>query len=109
MSKGMPNMGGMGGNMANIMRQAQKMQKEVQATTEELNKTEYTGKSVDDFVTVKVTGDKKIADMTISEKIIDPDDPDTLQDMLIDALNNAFEAVDNDKQAKLGKYTNGSM
>ena len=52
MSKGMPNMGGMGGNMANIMRQAQKMQKEVQATTEELNKTEYTGKSVDDFVVV---------------------------------------------------------
>jgi len=109
MSKGMPNMGGMGGNMANMMRQAQKMQKEVQETTEALNKTEYTGKSVDDFVTVKVTGDKKIADMTISEKIIDPDDPDTLQDMMIDALNNAFDAVDNDKQAKLGKYTNGLM
>ena len=109
MSKGMPNMGGIGGNMANIMKQAQKMQREVQAATEELNKTEYTGKSVDDFVVVKVTGEKKIADLTIDDKIIDPDDPDTLQDMLIDALNNAFDAVDKDKSAKLGKYTNGLM
>ncbi|APX71089.1 YbaB/EbfC family nucleoid-associated protein [Companilactobacillus allii] len=109
MSKGMPNMGGMGGNMGNIMRQAQKMQKEVAAAQELLSKTEYVGNSVDDFAVVKMNGDKKIIDIKIDEKIIDPDDPDTLQDMLIDALNDGFSKVDKDKDAKLGKYTNGLM
>ncbi|WP_125761703.1 YbaB/EbfC family nucleoid-associated protein [Companilactobacillus hulinensis] len=109
MSKGMPNMGGMGGNMANIMRQAQKMQKEVAAAQEQLSQTEYEGHSVDDFAVVKMNGDKKVLDLKIDEKIIDPDDPDTLQDMLIDALNDGFSKVDKDKDAKLGKYTNGLM
>ena len=109
MSKG-PNMGGMGGgNMANLMKQAQKMQKEVQAAREELKQTEYTGSSIDDFVVVKLNGDKKVLDLNIDEKIIDPDDPDTLQDMIIDAMNKGIAAAEADQQAKLGKYTNGLM
>jgi len=108
MSKGMPNMGGMG-NMGNLMRQAQKMQKEMQGAQEELKKTEYTGKSVDDLVTVKLNGDHKVLDIKIDEKVIDPDDPDTLTDMMIDAFNNGVDEVAKDQQDKLGKYTNGLM
>jgi DNA-binding YbaB/EbfC family protein len=102
-----PNFGNMGGNMADLMRQAQKMQKQVQEAQDEIKNAEYEGKAAGDLVTLKMNGERKVTDLKIAEKLIDPDDPDTLQDMVIMALNDANDKMLEDQKQKLGQYTGG--
>ena len=97
------------GNMQNMMRQMQKLQKQMSQTQDELNKTEFTGKAADEMVTVVFTGDKKMKDIAIKAAAIDPDDPDMLQDLVIDAVNKGLVKIDEATQASLGKYTKGLM
>ncbi len=97
------------GNMQNMMRQMQKLQKQMSQTQDELNKTEFTGKASDDMVTVVFTGDRKMKDITIKPEAIDPDDPDMLQDLIIQAVNDAMAQIDQATQSKLGRYTRGLM
>lgn len=97
------------GNMQNMMRQMQKLQKQMSQTQDELNKTEFTGKASDDMVTVVFTGDRKMEDITIKPEAIDPDDPDMLQDLIIQAVNDAMAQIDQATQSKLGRYTRGLM
>lgn len=106
MSKG-PNFGNMGGNMADLMRQAQKMQQQVQEAQNEIKNTEYEGKAAGDLVTVKINGERKVTDLKIADKLIDPDDPDTLQDMIIMAMNDANDKMIEDQKNKLGQYAGG--
>lgn len=106
MSKG-PSFGNMGGNMADLMRQAQKMQQQVQEAQNEIKNAEYVGKAAGDLVTVKMNGERKITDLKIAEKLIDPDDPDTLQDMVIMAMNDANDKMLEDQKNKLGQYAGG--
>lgn len=95
------------GNMQNMMRQMQKLQKQMSQTQDELNKTEFTGKAADEMITVVFTGDKKMKDIAIKAAAIDPDDPDMLQDLVIQAVNDAMTQIDQATQSKLGKYARG--
>lgn len=97
------------GNMQNMMRQMQKLQKQMSQTQDELNKTEFTGKASDDMVTVVFTGNRNMKDITINPEAIDPDDPDMLQDLIIQAVNDAMQQIDKETQNKLGRYTRGLM
>lgn len=106
----MPNLGGMGmGNMQNLIKQAKKMQQQMEAERESLNQTEFVGKSADDMVIATLTGDKKVKDLKIAPKAIDPEDPDMLQDLIIDAINKAISEVDVATEKTMGKYTKGLM
>ncbi|WP_099975140.1 MULTISPECIES: YbaB/EbfC family nucleoid-associated protein [Lactobacillaceae] len=102
----MPNMGGMG-NMANMMKQAQKMQKQMMDAQEQMKNAEYTGSSSQDLVVAKVNGEHKLLDLKIDPKIIDPEDPDLLQDMIVDAVGNAINKALKEQESALGQYTNG--
>lgn len=87
--------GGFGGfNMQNLMKQAQKMQDDMQKAKEELVSSEFTAKSGGGMVEVVMTGDKKIKSVSISKEIVDPDDVEMLQDLVIAAINDAVSQIE---------------
>lgn len=88
--------GGFGGgfNMQNLMKQAQKLQDDMQKAKEELVSTEFTAKAGGGMVEVVMTGDKKIKDINIKKEIVDPDDVEMLQDLIIAAVNDAVSQIE---------------
>ncbi|MFD1411828.1 YbaB/EbfC family nucleoid-associated protein [Lapidilactobacillus gannanensis] len=97
------------GNMAGMMKKMQKLQKEMQVAQAQLDEKAFVGKSSDDLVQVKMNGKREIQDLQINPKVIDPDDPDMLQDLLIQAFNQALATVDHETEQTMGKYTRGLM
>lgn len=101
-----PGMNGFGGaNMQNLMRQAQKMQEELQAKTakaeEELANTTLTATSGGGMVEVSILGNKKITGITIKPEVVDLDDIEMLQDLIVAATNEAIAKADElEKQLK---------
>ena len=99
---------GMGGgpqNMQAMIRQAQKMQEEVAAKQEELDAREYEIKAGGGVVTVKINGQKEILSIDIAPELVDPDDIETLSDILVAAINEAIKRVDDTNNAELNKIT----
>lgn len=92
-------------NIQAMMKQAQKMQKEMLNTKEEIDKKIFEGKS--SFVNVKVNGTKEVIEIKIEKESIESDEIEMLQDMLLVALNEANKKVDKELEDKLGKYTQG--
>ena len=87
-------------NMQNMMKQAQKLQKQ----QSELASTTFTGKSAQDLVVVEFTGDKKLVNISFKDAIVDPDDVETLQDMTTQAINDALSQIDDATQKTLGAF-----
>lgn len=92
-------------NIQAMMKQAQKLQKEMMEAKNEIDNTLYEGKS--SFVSAEVRGDKKISKIKIDKENIDNDEIELLEDMIIIAINSAFEKIDKDLDSKMGKYTQG--
>ena len=92
-------------NMQAMLKQAQKLQKEMLETQEKINSTEFIGKS--SVVTVKMTGDKQLTDVKIDIEQIEEDDIELLQDMIIVAVNDAINQINKETESKMGKYTKG--
>lgn len=91
-------------NMQNMMKQAQKLQKQMEKAQADLANTEFTGKSAQNLVTATFTGDKKLVNLVISPDLVDPDDIETLQDMTTQAINDAIEQIDQASQKSLGNF-----
>ncbi len=87
-------MGAMPGNMSNMLKQAQRMQRRMEEQQEKLAGTEFTGTSGGGVVTVVVMGDKKIKSLSIKPEAVDPEDVEMLEDTIVAALNDAFTQVD---------------
>lgn len=102
-----PGMGGM--NMQQMMKQAKKLQEQMAQEQEQITAQEFMGKSADDMVVATFTGDRKLKAISIKEDAIDPDDPDMLEDLIIDAVNKGLTQIDQATQSSLGKYTKGLM
>ena len=94
--------GGMPSNMNNLMKQAQRMQAQMQAKQKELDAKEFTASAGGGAVTVTVMGDKSVKDLTIAQEAVDPDDVETLQDMILAALNEAMQQVDAETEKLVG-------
>lgn len=92
-------------NIQAMMKQAQKLQKEMLSAKNEIDNKEYEGKS--SFVTVKLKGTKEVIDIKIENEGLNADEIELLQDMLVVALNDAMKKIDKDTEEKLGKYTQG--
>ena len=90
-------------NMQQLMQQAQKMQKDIQAKQEQINSTEYTGTS--EMVEVTMYGSKKIKSVNLKIKSLDEEDIEVLEDMLKIAINDAMSKIDKDTDSKLGAYS----
>ena len=76
-----------GANMQQLMRQAQKMQQDMQRTQEELQSREFTATAGGGMVTVKVSGALQLQEVTIDPEAVDPEDVEMLQDMIVAAVN----------------------
>ena len=101
--------GGMGmpGNMNNLMKQAQRMQRQMEEGQKELETKEFTAKAGGGAVEVTVSGKKEILGVKLSEEAVDPDDIETLQDMIIAATNEALKLAEEANNELMGKMTGG--
>jgi two-component system response regulator HydG len=83
--------GGMPGNMNNLMKQAQKMQRQMEVTQKEMEEKEYEATAGGGAVTVKVSGKKEVLSVKLSEEVVDPDDIEMLEDLIVAATNENLE------------------
>ena len=91
-------------NMQNMMRQAQKLQKQMDQSQAELAATEFVGTSAQTLVTATLTGDKKVTKIDFNSAVVDPEDIETLSDMTVQAVNAALEQIDEATKKKLGAF-----
>ena len=98
---GFPGMGGgFGGmNLNNLMKEAKKMQADLELSQKEFDATVGGG-----AVFVKVTGDKQLKEITIKKEAVDPEDVEMLQDLILTCINEALRKVDAETKASMGKY-----
>ena len=103
---GFPGMGGgFGGmNINQLMKEAKKMQADMQKSQEELEQKEFEATAGGGAITVKVSGNKEIKEIIIKKEVVDPEDVEMLQDLIITCTNEALRKVDSAQQASFGKY-----
>ena len=98
-------MGGGAGNMQAMLRQAQKMQEDMATLQEDLDSREYDISAGGGVVGVKINGKKEILSIDIKPDIVDPDDIETLSDVLVAAINEAIKRVEDTNSAEMSKIT----
>jgi nucleoid-associated protein EbfC len=96
-----------GGNMQQLLRQAQKMQQDIARIQIELEEKEVTASSGGGMVTVVVSGKKKVKSIAIKPEAIDPDDVEMLQDLVLAAVNEAMGKADELAETDMAKATGG--
>ena len=102
---GFPGMGGFGGmNINNLMKEAKKMQADLEKSQSELAEKEFEASAGGNAVTVKVNGQKQILSLNLQKEVVDPDDVEMLQALIITCLNQAFKQVDDAQTASMGKF-----
>ena len=104
---GYPGGMGMPGNMNNLMKQAQRMQRQMEESQKELETKEFTAKAGGGAVEVTVTGAKEVTKVIIDEDAVDPDETEMLQDMIMVAVNDALHQAEEANAAIMGKMTGG--
>ena len=103
---GFPGMG-MGGNMQQLARQAQKLQQQMTKMQEELEEREYEATAGGGVVTARVNGKKELVALTIKPEAVDPDDVEMLQDTVMAAINEALRTATETSERERGKLTGG--
>ena len=101
-------MGGGPGNMQSMLKQAQKMQEDMANLQAELEEREYDVSAGGGVVNVKINGKKEIISVKIEPEVVDPDDIETLEDLITAAVNEAIKKVESVSQDEMSKIT-GSM
>lgn len=101
--------GGFGGgnNMAQLMRQAQKMQQNIKEAQEELAETEVVATAGGGMVEVVMTCDRKLSGIKIAPEAVDPEDVELLEDMIVAGINEAMKLVDEENERVMGPLTGG--
>lgn len=98
-------MGGFGGmNLNQLMKEAKKMQADMEKSQEELSSREFEATAGGGAITVKVSGDKTLKSISINKDVVDPDDVEMLQDLILTCVNEALRKVDSAANAQMGKY-----
>ena len=104
---GFPGGMGMPGNMNNLMKQAQKMQRQMEEGQKELEAKELSAKAGGGAVEVTVSGKKEVLKVQLSQEVVDPDDIEMLQDLIMAATNEALRMADEANNELMGKMTGG--
>ena len=99
---GMGRFGGM--NINNLMKEAKKMQADMQKSQEELASKEFDASAGGGAINVKVTGEKVIKEIKINKDVVDPDDVEMLEDLILTCVNEALRKVDAAQSQELGKF-----
>ena len=107
MAKGFNSRGMGGGNMNNMIRQAQKMQQDMLKAQEELEAKTYEAGAGGGVVSATVSGKKELVSVTIDPEAVDPDDVEMLQDLIVAAVNEALRKASDDASSQMSKLTGG--
>lgn len=99
--------GAMPGNMTNLMKQAQRMQRQMEEGQKELETKEFTAAAGGGAVEVTVSGKKEMLKIQLSEEVVDPEDIEMLQDLIVAAANEALRKADEANAELMGKMTGG--
>ena len=99
--------GAMPGNMNNLMKQAQRMQRQMEEKTKEMEEKEWEATAGGGAVTVRVSGKKEVLSVKLSEEVVDPDDIEMLEDLVMAAVNEAIRKMDEMSTQKMSKITGG--
>ena len=99
--------GGMPGNMSNLMKQAQRMQRQMEESAKELESKEFTAAAGGGAVEVTVTGKKEASKVKLDPEAVDPDDVEMLEDLIMAATNEALRKADEASAANMAKLTGG--
>ena len=99
--------GGILGNMNNLMKQAQRMQRQMEESQKELETKEFTAKAGGGAVEVTVTGRKEVAKVKLSEEVVAPEDIEMLEDLVMAATNEALRMADDANNEIMGKMAGG--
>lgn len=99
--------GGAGGNMQQLMKQAQKMQADLAKAQEELAETEVVATAGGGMVEVTLTCDRKLSAIKIQPEAVDPDDVEMLEDMIIAAFNEGMKLVEEEQERLMGPLSGG--
>lgn len=99
--------GGMPGNMTNLMKQAQRMQRQMEEGQKELETKEFTASAGGGAVEATVSGKKELLKVTLSQEVVDPEDVEMLQDLILAAVNEALRKADEASSELMGKMTGG--
>ena len=94
----------MPGNMNNLMKQAQKMQRQMEEQAKEMETKEFSATAGGGAVEITVSGSKKILKVKLDEEVVDPDDVEMLEDLLVAAVNEALEKVDAETTSAMSRY-----
>ena len=104
---GFPGGMAMPGNMNNLMKQAQRMQRQMEESQKELETKEFTAKAGGGAVEVTVTGAREVTRVIIDKDGVDPEETEMLQDMIMVAVNDALHQAEEANSAIMGKMTGG--
>ena len=100
--------GGMGGGFnMNMIKQAQKMQQDMQKMQEELENKEYTAQAGGGVVSATVSGKHELKSLAIDPEAVDPEDVEMLQDLIVAAVNEAMRTAASAAAASMGQRTGG--
>ena len=105
--RNMRGMGGMGGINMNMIRQAQKMQADMEKMQSDLEQKTYSGKAGGGMVEAVVSGKKELTLLTIKPEVMDPEDPGMLEDLVLLAVNEALRLANEDATSSMSKITGG--
>ena len=98
-----------GGNMQQLMRQAQKMQQQMMKAQEELDAREYEGTAGGGAVSCKVSGKHQLLSLTIDKDAVDPEEVEMLQDMIVAAVNDALKKGEETRESEMSKIGGAGM
>ena len=102
--------GGFGGaNLQNLMRQAQKMQEDMQRAKQEIEESEFTSSVGGGMVTVVMTGKRRVKAIDLNPKIVDPDDIEMLTDLITAGINDALAQIEKTEAEKMPQMPQGIM
>ncbi|MEF2954484.1 MAG: YbaB/EbfC family nucleoid-associated protein [Blautia sp.] len=99
--------GMMPGNMNNLMKQAQKMQRQMEENQKALEEKEFTAAAGGGAVEVTVSGKKEVLKVKLAEEVVDPDDIEMLEDLIVAATNEALRKMEEASAAVMSKLTGG--
>ena len=99
--------GAMPGNMSNLMKQAQRMQRQMEEGQKELETKEFTAAAGGGAVEVTVTGKKEVGKVKLAEEVVDPEDIEMLQDLIVAATNEALRKAEEENAAMMNRMTGG--
>ena len=99
--------GGIPGNMSQLMKQAQRMQRQMEESQKEFETKEFTAVAGGGAVEVTVTGKKEVTRVKLAPEAVDPDDVEMLEDLVMAAVNEAFRKMNDESSQNMAKLTGG--